>query len=161
MPENEIPVDQQSTYLVVPYFSGDIGQPGIDRPLPPAAAPGVVSWACPSIKVGGPPGTFIPGDPLSVTVTVANHGAGTGVAIVNVAVWWADPTTAFTLTHLHGQSVVAVPSRGGVVTTKPIVNVIPISAPSHICLLVRVSSPADGPKTGAPIDPVSDRHWAQ
>ena len=161
MGDNEIPIEEQSTYLVVPYFAGDKGRPGRERPLPPASSPGVISWACPSIKVGGAPGTFVPGAPLSVTVTVANYGAGTSVGIVNVAVWWSDPTTAFTQTHLHGQAVVAVPSQGGIATTKAIINTIPASAPSHICLLVRVSSPADTVPSGSPIDPVNDRHWAQ
>ena len=105
MPQDDIPFDQQSTYLVVPYFSNDMGRPGIERPLPPASAPATIPWACPSIKViGGSPGTFVPGQPLSVTVTVANHGAGTGIAPVNVAVWWSDPSTGFTKTNLHGQA---------------------------------------------------------
>src|SRR5687767_2564262 len=83
-----------STSLVVPYFSGDRGRRGVERPLGGA----VVYWLCPSIVVNGQPGknNFRRGEPTSVTVDVANWGSGTAAAPVQVQLWWADPSTGFT-----------------------------------------------------------------
>lgn len=150
---------QASTYLVIPYFHGDRGRPANERPL----SSSVIWWLCPSIIVNGQPGknTFQRGVPTSVTVDVANWGAGTLTAPVQVQVWWADPSTGFTSKTLLGQSVVVVPTGGSVRRCPPIVGIIPTSAPPHVCLLAYVSSPLDVARPGSPINPVNDRHWAQ
>lgn len=148
-----------STYLVVPYFAGDRGRPSLERPLSSA----VVWWLCPSIVVNGQPGknTFRRGEPTTVTVDVANWGAGTASAPVHVQLWWADPSTGFTAKTLLGQAVMVAPTGGGVRRSPPIVGTIPTSAPPHVCLLAYVSSPLDALPQGSPADPVGDRHWAQ
>lgn len=148
-----------STFLVIPYFNGDRGRPSIERPL----SSSIVWWLCPSIIVNGQSGknVFQRGVPTSVTVDVANWGAGTVAAPVQVQVWWADPSTGFTTKTLLGQSVVVVPTGGGVRRSPPIVGIIPTSAPPHVCLLAYVSSPLEVATLGSPIDPVNDRRWAQ
>ena len=148
-----------STFLVIPYFPGDRGRPTIERPL----SSSIVSWLCPSLVVNGEPGknVFQRGAPVSVTVDVSNWGAGTAAAPVQVQVWWADPSTAFTTKTLLGQSVVAVPTGGKARRCPPIVGIIPTSAPPHVCLLAHVSSPLDVAAPGSPINPVTDRRWAQ
>jgi len=153
--EQQIP----STWLVIPYFNGDKGRPSVERPLNSS----IVWWLCPSIIVKGQPGKnqFQRGAPTSVTVDVANWGAGTLAAPVLVQLWWADPSTGFTTKTLFGQSVVIVPTGGGVRRSPPIVGVIPTSAPPHVCLLAHASSPLDVGTPGAPINPVNDRRWAQ
>lgn len=146
-----------STFIVIPYFPGDRGRPGSERPLPAAA----ISWLCPSIVVNGQAGgAFKRGEPTDVTVAVANWGAGTGAAPVQVSVWWVDPSTGFTDPTLFGQTVVAVPTGGQVFTSPVITGIIPQSAPQHVCLVARVSSPYDIP-TGGAILPGIERHWAQ
>ncbi len=146
-----------STFIVVPYFPGDRGRPGVERPLPA----GVVPWLCSSIVVNGQAGgVFKPGEPTHVTVAVANWGAGTGAAPVQVSLWWVDPSTGFTNPTLFGQTVVAVPTGGQVCISPVITGIIPESAPSHVCLVARVSSPFDIP-TGGAILPGIERHWAQ
>lgn len=148
-----------STYLVIPYFAGDRGRPGQERPLGNAT----VYWLCPSIVVNGQPGknTFKRGEPTSVTVDVANWGSGTAAAPVQVQLWWVDPTTAPTKLTPFGQTIVIAPTGGGVRRSPPVVGVIPTSAPPHVCLLAYVSSPLDAAPPGSPVDPVGDRHWAQ
>jgi hypothetical protein len=148
-----------STFLVIPYFSGDRGRPSIERPL----SSSIVWWLCPSIIVNGQPGknAFQRGVPTSVTVDVANWGAGTLAAPVQVQVWWADPSTGFTTKSMLGQSVVIVPTGGSVRRSPPIVGIIPASAPAHVCLLAYASSPLDVATPGSPVNPVNDRRWAQ
>ena len=148
-----------STYLVIPYFAGDRGRPGQERPL----GGNVVWWLCPAIVVNGQPGknTFKRGEPTSVTVDVANWGSGTATAPVQVQLWWADPTTGFTNKTLFGQTIVVAPTGGAVRRSPPVVGVIPTSAPPHVCLLAYVSSPLDALPQSSPADPVGDRHWAQ
>ena len=147
-----------STWLVIPYFNNDKGRPGAERPL----SSSVVSWLCQAIIVNGQPGknNFKRGAPTSVTVDVANWGAGTLSAPVYVRVWWSDPSTGFTTVHLFGQGVLAVPTGGGVRRTDPIVGTIPTSAPPHVCLLVNVWSPLEA-GSATPLNPTNDRHWAQ
>jgi hypothetical protein len=149
------------TFLVIPYFPGDRGRSGSERPL--TLDPGVVSWLCPSIVVNGVPGsnTFRRGDPTSVTVAVSNWGLGTTAAPVQVSVWWAEPSTGFTTGGPFGQTVLPVPTGGAVYTSPSIIGTIPTTAPPHVCLLARVSSPFDAPAKGSPFDPVNDRHRAQ
>lgn len=96
-----------------------------------------------------------------MTVDVANHGAGVFVAPVTVSVWWADPTTGFVDPHPFGQVTMSVPTGGEVRESPPITSVIPSSAPAHVCLLVRVTSPFDAPAHGEPASPGQGRHWAQ
>jgi hypothetical protein len=148
-----------STYLVIPYFAGDRGRPGLERPL----GSSIVWWLCPSIIVNDQPGknTFQRGVPTKITVDVANWGSGTAAAPVHVQVWWADPTTGFTTKQRFGQAVLAVPTGGGRRRSPPMVGIIPTSAPPHVCLLANVSSPLDSASVTAPADPVGDRHWAQ
>ena len=158
--DNERRDDQlPSTHLVIPYFNGDKGRPSVERPL----SSSIVWWLCPSIIVNGQPGKnqFQRGVPTSVTVDVANWGSGTLSAPILVQLWWADPSTGFTTKTLLGQSVVIAPTGGGVRRSPPIVGVIPTSAPPHVCLLARISSPLDGGTPGAPITPINARHWAQ
>jgi hypothetical protein len=148
-----------STYLVIPYFAGDRGRPGLERPLNSS----IVWWLCPSIIVNDQPGknNFQRGVPTKVTVDVANWGSGTAAAPVHVQVWWADPTTGFTSKQRFGQTVLATPTGGGVRRSPPLFGIIPTSAPPHVCLLANVSSPLDSAAVTAPADPVGDRHWAQ
>jgi hypothetical protein len=147
-----------SNWLVIPYFPGDQGRQGTDRPLPS----NVISWLCPSIVVNGQPGknSFVRGEVTSVTVNIVNLGKGTTAAPVYVRIWWADPCTAFAKLNPFGQAVALVPSDGQVRTTESVTGIIPTWAPPHVCLLVHVSSPIDpGKKT--PPNPNADRHWAQ
>lgn len=145
-------------WLVIPFWAGDKGQPGLERPI----GPPYVAWLSPSIEVNGTPGlsTFTPGVALDVRVRVDNWGTGTKAAAVTVTVWWADPTTAFTTKTLLGQTAVPVPTRGGSQQSPPINGTIPASAPPHVCLLAMASCLGDAPPTLTP-DPINDRHWAQ
>jgi hypothetical protein len=149
---------EPGTFLVIPYFSGDEGRPGIERPLD-ASHP---TYACSSIVVNGMPGSnqFTRGVATSVTVDVANWGNGTTVAPVQIALWWAEPATGFTTGAPLGQAVVGVPTGGATYTSPPIVGIIPLTAPPHVCLFARVSSPFDAASSST-IDPTNDRHWAQ
>ncbi len=147
-----------SAFVVIPYFNNDMGRPGIERPL----ISSIVSWLCPSIVVNGQPGknAFVRGAATTVTVDVANWGAGALSTPVYVRVWWSDPSTGFTTLNLFGQSTIAVPN-GGVRRTQPIVGTIPISAPAHVCLLVNIWSPLETTSNSSAINPTNDRHWAQ
>lgn len=158
MPNNDHhDVPPPSPYVVIPYFANDKGRPGIERPLTSAHP----SWLCPSIDVVGGP-YFTPGAPLSVRVRVANHGGGPQIDTVNVIVYWADPTTGFTASKTYlGQGAVDVARGGGSGQTPVITGMIPGTASSHICLLALAYTTGDVPKTGSPVDPVNDRHWAQ
>jgi hypothetical protein len=148
-----------NTFLAIPYYAGDRGIPGVDRPLGSKA----VWYLCPAIVVNGIKGmnTFMRGEPTTVTVDVVDSGNGTTAAPVQVAVWWADPSTGFTKLTLFGQTSLAVPTDGVPRTSPTITGVIPTSAPSHVCLVARVSAPLDSPAPGAPILPGDDRRWAQ
>lgn len=164
MPNNEHYEDNVSNFMVIPYFTGDRGRDGIERPLSTPSNPPVVPYLCPAITVmtGGIPGpaVFMPGEDLEVAVTVSNYGGGTMNAPANVAVFWSDPTTGFTKTTLLGQAPVVVPTKGGIETSPIIKGKIPVLAPKHICLLARVTAPGDY-ITKTTIEPANDRHWAQ
>ena len=164
MPNNDHYEDNVSNFMVIPYFTGDRGRDGFERPLTQPSNPPVVPYLCPAITVmtGGIPGpaVFMPGEDLEVAVTVANYGGGTMNAAANVAVFWSDPTTGFTKTTLLGQAPVIVPTKGGIETSPVIKGKIPVSAPKHICLLARVTAPGDY-ITKTTIEPANDRHWAQ
>jgi hypothetical protein len=162
MANHDVPQDELTNSMVIPYFPGDQGRPGIERPLktPPLKTP-VISYLCPSIAVlvGRVPGpaVFTPGEDLEVKVSVANYGGGTMNAIANVAVFWSVPTTGFTNPTPLGQQPVIVSTHGGVETTPVIKGHIPAGAPNHICLLARVTAPGDSLQNTT-IDPVNDRH---
>jgi len=148
-----------STYLVIPYFAGDRGRPGIERPLGTKA----VYYLCSSIEVNGIKGgqLFERGKPTTVTVWVANSGSGTMTAPVQATVWWCDPSTGFVLLNLFGQTSVPVPTDGVPRRSPDIIGIIPVTAPAHVCLIARVSSPFDTPALGTTVAPADDRHWAQ
>lgn len=147
-----------NTWLVIPYFDGDVGRKGVDRPLPPGKG---ASWLCPSIVVDGVPGNtaFRRGVPLRIGLEVANWGAGTLPAAALVRLWWSDPTLAFSSAVAIGQTTIVVPPGGAPVRTGDFRVTIPQGASAHVCLLAQVSAPIDG-ASGVP-DPYGDRHWAQ
>jgi hypothetical protein len=147
-----------NTWLVIPYFDGDIGRKGIERPLPPGKG---ASWLCPWIVVDGVPGNtaFRRGVPLRIALDVANWGAGTLSAVAFVRLWWSDPTLAFSTATAIGQTAIVVPPGGAPVRTGTFTVTIPEGASNHVCLLAQVSAPIDG-ASSVP-DPYSDRHWAQ
>jgi hypothetical protein len=148
--------DDVGTWLVIPYYDGDTGA---ERPVPNTKA---ISYLCRSIIVDGEPGVFTlrRGVPMGVTVDVGNWGSGALTAAVQVRVWWADPSTVFAMAHPFGQAVVLV-QPGEVVRTGVMRGTIPLTAPSHVCLLVHVAAPLDGAGKTAVPDPAGDRHWAQ
>jgi hypothetical protein len=147
-----------NTWLVIPYFDGDVGRKGIERPVPAGKG---ASWLCPSIFVDGKPGNtaFRRGVPLRVALAVANWGAGTLPAAALVRLWWSDPTLAFATATAIGQTTLIVPPGSAPVRTGDFLVTIPEGASPHVCLLAQVSAPLDG-AANAP-DPHSDRHWAQ
>jgi len=161
MPRETI-ADKYSTWLVIPYFDGDTGIPGRDRPLSVAAFPGKPEYyLCPSMRVnGGPLRKFVPDEPTTLEVTVANLGGGTNSALTTVTVWWADPGAAFKNPKLFGQAVIPVPSKGRTATAN-LVGTIPGDAPKHVCLLAVATAPGDPATKGVGVAPGSDRHWAQ
>jgi hypothetical protein len=159
-------IDTSNPWIVIPYFSGDEGRQGIERPLTG------IFYLCPSIKVKGVnytavPGTYIPDEPLSIIVDVSNLGVPT--AQVTVDVYWADPSTAFvnptwiasTTFPVAGRAVsgsIPIPTSSNEMIWTPEQTKIP----PHFCLLAHATAyppePDPGPTTP---DPVSDRHWAQ
>lgn len=151
---------EPNTWLVIPYFPDDFGRPGIERPLDPSQA---ISWLSPAIIIDDTRGktSLVRGVPVSVTVDVANWGAGGLTAPVQVRVWWADPTLTFLSANPFGQAVLLARAGAGPVRSPAIVGTIPTSAPAHVCLLVHVSAPMDSSPPGSVPDPASDRHWAQ
>jgi hypothetical protein len=160
-PPNEQNGDRPSnvtSWLVIPYFEGDIGRVGSERPLPAGKG---TSWLCPSIIVDGQPGgtKFKRGRPISIEVDVANWGSGVLPAAALMRLWWADPTLAFSVATLFAQTTVPVPPTGIPVRAGTFPVTIPTGASPHVCLLVQVSAPLDG-ASGVP-NPYQDRHWAQ
>jgi hypothetical protein len=149
---------QVTTSVVIPYFAGDIGRPGVERPIAPGQA---VSWLCNAIVVDGIPGNsaFRRGVPIRVAVDVANWGAGALPAIVLVRLWWSDPTLSFAAATLFAQTSVPVLPTGQPRRVGDFIVTIPPAASPHVCLLAQVSAPLDG-ASGVP-DPNGDRHWAQ
>jgi hypothetical protein len=137
-------------YLSIPCWFGPLDD-GTIRPLPSH----IVHWLCPSVR----PGPYTPGELLEVTVDVANHGPASAAVLATVAVYWADPTVGFAKPTFFGATLVAVAPRGGQSRTAAITGLIPASAPTHICLLARVTHPLD--PAGPAANPIGDRHWAQ
>ncbi|MFV8160756.1 hypothetical protein ACNQVK_01135 [Mycobacterium sp. 134] len=163
--DNEYP-DTYGTWLVIPYFTGDKGLPNSQRPLanvtPPAGQPAPIYWLCNGIRVeGNPLRKYIPDQPTTIEVDVANYGGGTNVAAITVTLWWAPPSPGFPpkLTPF-GQAIVKARSRGGHTTAK-ITGTIPDGAGpnGHVCLLAQATAVGDQ-VTGNPA-PGAERHWAQ
>jgi hypothetical protein len=150
-PDDDRPTVDARPFLSIPYWLGPPGDDGTQRPLPS----NVLHYLCSSIR----PGPYEPGQPLDVTVDIANHGAGNATVVATVSLYWADPNVGFTKPAFFGATAVAVAARGGRAPTPVVTGVIPASAPAHICLLARVTHPLDA--AGAQVDPVGDRHWAQ
>ncbi len=147
-----------TSWLVIPYFEGDVGRAGNERPVPAGKA---ISYLCPSIIVDGQPGgtTFRRGVPVSIEVEVANWGAGVLPAAALMRLWWSDPTLAFSTATLFAQTTISVPPTGVPIRVGTFRVTIPTGASPHVCLLVQVSAPLDG-ASGVP-NPSGDRHWAQ
>jgi hypothetical protein len=157
--------DRPQTWLVIPYFDNDVGHPDLQRPL---STHGVVPYLCPAIIVDGKRGDFSlrRGVDLGIQVEVANCGHGSMRAVAEVSLFWANPTVGFAKVnpfHLDGGSnraTLIVPPTRQRMLSPPIRGQIPLSAPRHVCLLARVSSPSDRVVAG-PANPHGDRHWAQ
>lgn len=147
-----------NTWMVIPYFDGDVGRRNVERPLPPGKG---VSWRCSSILVDGVPGNtaFRRGVPLRIAVVVTNWGAGVLPAPALVRLWWSDPTLTFVNPKPIGQTTVVVQPGGAPVQTGEFSYTFPAGVSDHVCLLGQVSAPLDG-GPGVP-DPHLDRHWAQ
>jgi hypothetical protein len=166
-PEHGDGGDTTNPWIVIPYFSGDDGIPGTQRPLT-VNTPIPTYWLCPAIKVQGVnytavPGSYIPDQPLAITVDVENRGVPTAQVTVNIA--WAAPSTGFFTPHWILSSTFPVPGRSVAgSTTSPQMIWTPEQAkiPQHFCLLANAicfpPEPDPGPTTP---DPVNDRHWAQ
>jgi hypothetical protein len=173
----------ETPWIVIPYWTTDLGRKTIERPLPPTPAPGsavlpgVLSYLCDSIDVvGGAPGVFTPGAATTVAVTVRNYGKGAGLDPVTLDLWWSAPTTEFgSLTKRPPMAqIVGMLARDGLAQRPPLVQNItfttPFDAGPHICVVLRASVgyqilPSDPPPTdGTPVwpsDPTGDRHWGQ
>jgi hypothetical protein len=161
---NNPEIDISNPWIVIPYFLGDSGQ---SRPLNTLFPP-IVTWLCPSISVEGVnyttvPGSYLPDEPLAITVNVDNRGVPT--ALVTVDVYWADPSTGFVKPTLIASKLFPVVGRsvkGPTKSPKIIWTPDRIKIPAHFCLLVHATASPLEPFPGSSIpDPVGDRHWAQ
>lgn len=158
-------IDTRYPWLVIPYFNGDEGR-AAQRPLTKVAPP-VTSWLCPAIRVQGlnyttPAGTYLPDEPLQITVDVDNRGVPN--ALVKVQVYWSDPATGFASPKLILAASKPVAGRAAAPTSFPPMIWTPeqTSIPQHFCLLVRVSCTPSEPDPGQLTpSPMTDRHWAQ
>ena len=159
-------IDTSHPWLVIPYFTGDEGRAS-QRPLSKITPP-VISWLCPSIHVQGlhyttPAGTYLPDEPLEISVKVDNRGVPN--AYVKLRIYWSDPATGFANPQLilsdsqpvAGRSVLGPTAFPPMVWTPEHASI-----PAHFCLLAHVScTPQEldpGPSASAPM---SNRHWAQ
>src|SRR5690606_33597734 len=111
MPPHPDRPENVTTWLVIPYFDGDVGRKGGERPLPAAKG---ASWLCPAFRVDGVPGNtaFERGQPFQLELEVANWGAGTLPAVALVRLWWSDPAMSFAKATPIGQTSVVVPPDG-------------------------------------------------
>lgn len=159
--------DTSHPWLVIPYYNGDVGRPGKERPIPNTSFATGISWLCPSIEVTGVgytaiPGRYRPDLPLSIRVAVANFGVPS--APVTVDVWWSDPATAFAKkTYIGSATMVAPGGSGSKPVFTPSIPWTPSSTtvPAHVCLLARASTLTEPTQPAKTPDPVADRHWAQ
>jgi len=144
--------------LVIPYWTDELApvppDDGSSRPLPAK----VVGYMCPAIHAS----EYRPGEQLTVSIDVRNHGNGDSPSFVQVSVWWSIPTTGFVVgpNNLVGTTFVSIPPRGSeTVSTPPMTGMIPANAGDHICLIARASHYLD-PAGATPL-PQTNRHWAQ
>jgi hypothetical protein len=142
-----------STYLVIPYYSGDQGS----RPLPSAEP----FWMCNSIKINGTPytGQQLPRkETVKLTLDAVNYG--TMPAGATCLFFWANPTTNFTgaSVTIIGQVPVLL-ARNTLTTTAPILWTVPDGTPQHICLLAKITAPGD--LAPGDYDAAADRHFGQ
>src|SRR3990172_11452396 len=156
-PGHDENIDTSNPWIVIPYFVGDQGRPGIERPLTG------ISWLCPSIKVKGvnytaAPGTYLPDQPLSITVDVNNLGVPT--AIVTASVSWADPATGFASPTFIASTSFPVPGRPvtGPVSSPPMIWTPEYTKiPPHFSLLARATAfPPEPVTVPTTPDPVND-----
>lgn len=141
------------TYLVIPYFSGDMGS----RPLPSADP----FWMCTSILINGSPYAgqqLMPGQNIQLSLDAINYGTLTAPALC--LFFWANPTTAFTSTTVQfiGQTSLSL-ARNALTLAGPVSWTVPAGTPEHICLLAEITSPADA--APANYDAAIDRHYGQ
>ncbi|MYN29050.1 hypothetical protein [Duganella levis] len=159
-------IDTSHPWLVIPYFNGDEGR-SAQRPLSKVTPP-VTSWLCPFIQVQGvnystPPGTYLPDEPLEITIKVDNRGVPN--VSVKLQVYWADPATGFVNPQLIFTTRWPAAGRdvtGPTLFPKMIWTPQQAIIPPHFCLLAHVSCtpPELDPGPLAP-SPMTDRHWAQ
>lgn len=151
--------------LVIPYWTplahgpGDPGDSGTRSPLPAD----VIPYLCTAIATDAP---YVPGKPLSISVSVANWGGGLVASDALVRLWWEDPGTTFAqmrASRLIGATSIQIGPRG----ETRIAQFPPITlSPLHVCLIACVAHTADPPPT-RPADhsliplPGLERHWAQ
>lgn len=164
-------IDTSNPWIVIPYFPGDQGRPGIERPLTlPAidAALGGITWLCPSIIIEGvnytpPPGTYLPDEPLAISVDVVNLGIPS--VVVTVTVSWANPSTGIANASPILASSFPVAGRsvsGPTRSPKMIWTPEQTKVPPHFCLLAQVTTfPLEPVVVPSAPAPVFDRHWAQ
>jgi len=155
MPNGDDPDQIPFNGLIIPYTT-DPAAFDFKRPVKPPQ----ISWWCPSIVTDKPPGTFVAGAPISVTVTVGNSGQGNLVPALNVYVMWTPATTTFTLPRkLLGQTPMLLGNSGEVGVADTITCGIAADAPPHICLLAFVTgremTDQDKP------NPINDTRWGQ
>jgi hypothetical protein len=141
------------TYLVIPYFSGDMGS----RPLPSADP----FWMCTSILINGSPYAgqqLMPGQNIQLSLDAINYGTLTAPALC--LFFWANPTTAFTgaTVQFIGQTSVSL-ARNALTLAGPVSWTVPTGTPEHICLLAEITSPGDS--APADYDAALDRHYGQ
>lgn len=167
MPENEHPDDQAGNdrpYLFIHSYPPPVVPVGISaqdtgaRPVPPS----VCWYFCAGINALTP---FVPGEKLTVEVTIGNWQGGNAPTLANVAVWWSIPTSGPLVPDKNkfiGFDTVAVAPHGGRATTLALTTAdpIPVTAGPHICLLAKVWHVLDLP-AGTLADPINDRHWGQ
>jgi hypothetical protein len=141
------------TYLVIPYYHGDMGS----RPLPSADP----LWACTSILINGAPYAgqkLTVGETVELSLDAINYGTLTAPALC--LFFWANPSTAFTSTtvQLIGQTPLSL-ARNALTLSGPVSWTVPAGTPEHICLLAEITSPGDA--APADYDAANDRHFGQ
>jgi hypothetical protein len=141
------------TYLVIPYFSGDMGS----RPLPSADP----FWMCTSILINGSPYAgqqLIVGETIQLSLDAINYGTLTAPAVCMF--FWANPTTAFTNATVQfiGQTSLSL-ARNALTLAGPVSWTVPAGIPQHVCLLAEITSPADAAPND--YDAATDRHYGQ
>jgi hypothetical protein len=147
--------NQPSTHLVIPYYSGDMG----NRPLPSADP----FWMCTSILVNGAPyagQSLTAGQTIELNLDAINYGTLTAPTLC--LFYYANPTTAFTSSTVNIIGSTAIPlARNALTETMPVSWTIPPGTPEHVCLLAEVTAPADPPSAPLTYNAAADRHYGQ